>query len=718
MEIKKTFESFITEASRRKVHKAAKDGSYPAVIVVVKDGKVIHQEPVSSPEVAPAAFNVMQKEYPNALLHLEDKTGKRLFSESVVNEAKIKVTKDEWPYLEFKVGSKKHKVEFDYEDIIDDHGNEGQDQYWIGKDDEGQEWMIDVYADYRGEVEEVHYDTIVKESVSSEFSPMGYAKRVVSGAIKIKDAMKEAGISLANMAKLIKRIDKSFDIDAAFLEKNVMQDDPEKFNKSVAEGIYAKESKIAPGEYIMTQYGYFYKRVEGKVGGQDAYVEIKKGKEGKRKTSIHDTVDFDIVDKSVALGESVVNEMDSEGIQSLADELNAEVYTARLKNGAKSASIKATTTTKTWDDGAPVLKYLARGKAKDMPFTLYQRPFTVLHDVAHGWFYFTDGRKWYGLHGDEGYAEPEDLPFDMEISESVVSEATDINDPVLIRMRQAQKHANDMKKLDAMKKEAEKEARRNRPRWTQKKYDQWLDTVASNGGAENAFDMAKNAEFEPGLIDWVKKNFRGDDPLQRIQWDIEALAESYNDDDINMVYGFYGTVTDNSNEKNAKKLFDQGIKDLKKKYRLTEEESLEVLNSKMGRKAADQIYDGQAKTAVEGLETYYGKTLHKELAEIQKSMVFDSTVTEAKAFTRAEVMDFLENHLKFIRTSEEFDGVEGGIWTSAENGETMGSSPIFDYYSTSSKYEFGVLNKFAKKLSKMGWYCEYYDPGTVMIWPI
>ena len=152
--------------------------------------------------------------------------------ESVVNEARIKVTKDEWPYLEFKVGSKLHKVDFDYEDIIDDHGNEGQDQYWVGKDEKGQDWMIDVYANYMGDVEEVHYDTIVKESVSSEFSPMGYAKRVVSGAIKIKDAMKEAGISLANMAKLIKRIDKSFDVDAAFLEKNVMQDDPEKFNES------------------------------------------------------------------------------------------------------------------------------------------------------------------------------------------------------------------------------------------------------------------------------------------------------------------------------------------------------------------------------------------------------------------------------------------------------------------------------------------------------
>ena len=153
------------EAKLSTVHKAAKKGSYPAVIVVVEDGKVIHQEPVSTPEVAPATFNVMQKKYPKALLHLEDKTGKRLFSESVT------------------------------------------------------------------------------------------------------------------------------------------------------EGIYAKESKIVPGEYIKTQYGYFYKRVEGKVGGQDAYVEIKKGKEGKRKTSIHDTVDFDIVDKSVALGESVTEGMSKSAIK-------------------------------------------------------------------------------------------------------------------------------------------------------------------------------------------------------------------------------------------------------------------------------------------------------------------------------------------------------------------------------------------------------------------
>jgi hypothetical protein len=89
-------------------------------------------------------------------------------NESVVTEAKIKITKNEWPYLEFKDGGKTHKVEFDYEDIIDDHGNEGQDQYWLGKDDNGQEWMIDVYASSNGDVEEVHYDTIVKESAVTE----------------------------------------------------------------------------------------------------------------------------------------------------------------------------------------------------------------------------------------------------------------------------------------------------------------------------------------------------------------------------------------------------------------------------------------------------------------------------------------------------------------------------------------------------------------------
>ena len=69
----------VNEESRKKVRKAALGGSYPAVIVVIENGKVIHQEPVSTPDVAPAAFNVMQEKYPKAVLSLEDNTGKTLY---------------------------------------------------------------------------------------------------------------------------------------------------------------------------------------------------------------------------------------------------------------------------------------------------------------------------------------------------------------------------------------------------------------------------------------------------------------------------------------------------------------------------------------------------------------------------------------------------------------------------------------------------------------
>ena len=77
------------EASRGTIHKAAKKGSYPVSLVVVKDGKVINQVlNIRTPEVVPAAFNVVKNyhKHKGATVHIEDKTGKRLFSESV-NEA-------------------------------------------------------------------------------------------------------------------------------------------------------------------------------------------------------------------------------------------------------------------------------------------------------------------------------------------------------------------------------------------------------------------------------------------------------------------------------------------------------------------------------------------------------------------------------------------------------------------------------------------------------
>ena len=84
------YESFhnIDEAKRGTIHKAVKAGDYPATIVVIENGKVVHQETVNTPEAVPASFNILQKEYPKAKLHVEDKGGETLFVEGLeVNES-------------------------------------------------------------------------------------------------------------------------------------------------------------------------------------------------------------------------------------------------------------------------------------------------------------------------------------------------------------------------------------------------------------------------------------------------------------------------------------------------------------------------------------------------------------------------------------------------------------------------------------------------------
>jgi len=74
---------------------------------------------------------------------------------------------------------------------------------------------------------------------------------------------------------------------------------------------------------------------------------------------------------------------------------------------------------------------------------------------------------------------------------------------------------------------------------------------------------------------------------------------------------------------------------------------------------------------------------------------------------------------KTFRTTEEFDGTEGGIWTSGEDEQLHAGLPLFNYYSQdggNKSYVFGVNKFFYAWLEDNGWYCEWYDAGTVMIW--
>lgn len=58
----------------------------------------------------------------------------------------------------------------------------------------------------------------------------------------------------------------------------------------------------------------------------------------------------------------------------------------------------------------------------------------------------------------------------------------------------------------------------------------------------------------------------------------------------------------------------------------------------------------------------------------------------------------------FVKPAEQFDGRgSGGLWTSGETG-------VFQYW---NHY---VDPKMQNLLDKAGWYYEYYDAGTVMLY--
>jgi len=108
------------------------------------------------------------------------------------------------------------------------------------------------------------------------------------------------------IAKIAKEINLSMGGDGDVRHNAIKQFTPHKNEESVNEAI---GDQIAVGNYVKTQHGDIYKRVEGTVGGRPAFVDVvvdKKGKlkVGKRKTGLHDSVKLTLVNKG-ELEESV-----------------------------------------------------------------------------------------------------------------------------------------------------------------------------------------------------------------------------------------------------------------------------------------------------------------------------------------------------------------------------------------------------------------------------
>ena len=89
---------------------------------------------------------------------------------------------------------------------------------------------------------------------------------------------------------------------------------------------------------------------------------------------------------------------------------------------------------------------------------------------------------------------------------------------------------------------------------------------------------------------------------------------------------------------------------------------------------------------------------------------------------RDNLMDLIEDQfdITLMRTSEEFNGQEGGIWISGENGDTNKDGLLLiDYYTRNpDNYHFGVHKDLTSLLDQHSYFAEFHDPGAITIWPI
>ena len=109
-----------------------------------------------------------------------------------------------------------------------------------------------------------------------------------------------------------------------------------------------------------------------------------------------------------------------------------------------------------------------------------------------------------------------------------------------------------------------------------------------------------------------------------------------------------------------------------------------------------------------------------ESTRITKSQLRRIIMEVAIFDERDKLLDDLKSNfnISFIRTTEDFGSSEGGIWLSAEHGDkTSSGEPLFNYYDENTdSYEMGVHKEFNDFIKSYGFFAEFYDPGTVMLW--
>ena len=664
--------------------------------------------------------------------------------ESLITEAKIKVTKNEWPYLEFKVGGKKHKVDFDYEDIIDDHGNEGQDQYWLGKDDEGQEWMIDVYANYMGDVEEVHYDTIVKESVVTEKLAKGLKPLLTTGTTITKNDGEDA---LLNLSDQFDKIDDEYagtiaswlDMAIELMQDGYSGDATKKlkqFNKACKDVLKGKEIGSA-----------FESVTEGKTSALNVQDERHFGKKG----IIIMIDDNGVVTSAIFKDKKNADKYDRNNMKDL------EALLKLAKDTKYPAAIDEQLTELNEGKWANIMKGVRKG-AKAGPWSIVsiengkvinQELVSIMDAIP--------------AHYEGVKKEFPKAKLSIEDNEGLVVYNESISNEVSERFYFGQKDQfsdNDINDvygfygtLDNLYKDAQKE-------------EFWKNTFAyivssfgftdagalyflnSKGGRWLADQFAdSNATIgNDGVFDII------DNFAKSSQWN--RYAKEYNKI----------AIEDMTNESVVYETFDNGLNEDKSSTEiLADDVSGELYTATLKGKSVTITATTTTKEWDDGVPVLKylargrGKSVRVELNRSfdvvhdvahgwfyftdgrkwygmhqgdgygeADDLPFNVVIKESKMVKEAKMDrdDFIDHlqtkfSLTFVSTTEEFNGSEGGVWVSGEDRDTYKGKIIYDYYTEDHKnYELGVLNKFEQQINKFGWYSEWYDAGTVMIWPL
>jgi len=188
--------------------------------------------------------------------------------------------------------------------------------------------------------------------------------------------------------------------------------------------------------------------------------------------------------------------------------------------------------------------------------------------------------------------------------------------------------------------------------------DERKDTKEERAGAQQVRRMTRTKVVPDKRKEWKKgkRKHKGTWESLKFKDFKKSIQEKYTEDDINMGYGFFRNVMDAEivkREQDAIDLFDEGVMALQRApYRLTEKEALDVLNSVMGRHAADQIVSGEANTAILGLEQYYGKKLRSEIAKVQRLVVNEDLRSDLKKYIKKN-----KKELDLLADQDDWDGI-------------------------------------------------------------